>query len=81
MFRETIYHDNIKDLKLLSGETEMDETLFGVKRPGQTGKNVVFGIYQRNGKVLIFPITSRAKETMQPYMTQYTKAGSLYYNR
>ena len=33
----------------------------------------------RCGKVLTFPITSRAKETMQPYITKYTKAGSLYY--
>ena len=72
MFREIIYHDNIKDLKPLSGEIEMDETLFGGRRPGKcgwgaSGKNIVFGIYQRNG------------ETMQPYITRYTKAGSLYY--
>ena len=53
MFRETIYYDNIRDLKPLSGEIEMDETMFGGKRPGKrgwgaTGKNIVFGIYQRN---------------------------------
>jgi len=29
--------------------------------------------------VLTFPISSRAKETMQPYIKRYTKAGSLYY--
>jgi hypothetical protein len=28
MFRENIYHDNIKDLTPLSGEIEMDETMF-----------------------------------------------------
>ena len=72
MIREPIYQDNIKDLKPLSGEIEMDETLFGGRRPGKrgwgaSGKNIVFGIYQRNG------------ETMQPYITGYTKAGSLYY--
>jgi len=84
MFREIIYHDNIKDLEPLSGEIEMDKTMFGGKRPGKrgwgvTGKNVIFSIYQRNGKVLTFPISSKAKETMQPYITRYTKAGSLYY--
>jgi len=66
IFREDIYQDVIKDLKPLSGEIEMDETMFGGKRPskrgwGATGKTIVFGIYQRNGKVLTFPITSRAK--------------------
>jgi transposase len=84
MFREIIYYDNMKDLKPFSGEIEMDETMFGGKRPGKrgwsaSGKHIVFGIYRRNGKVLTFPITSRAKETMQPYINKYTKAGSLYY--
>jgi len=51
MFREIIYYDNIKELKPLSGEIEMDETMFGGRRPGKrdwgaSGKNIVFGIYQ-----------------------------------
>jgi len=58
--------------------------MFGGRRPGKrgwgaTGKNIVFGIYQRNGKVLTFPISSRAKDSMVPLITRYTKAGSLYY--
>ncbi len=62
----------------------MDETMFGGRRPGKrgwgaTGKNIVFGIYPRCGKVLTFPITSRAIKTMQPYINKYTKTGSLYY--
>ena len=82
--REVIYQGIIKELEPLSGEIEMDETTFGGRRPGKrgwgaTGKWIVFGIYQRNGKVLTFPISSRAKETMRPYITRYTKAGSLYY--
>ncbi|MDD4896320.1 MAG: hypothetical protein PHS21_06105 [Atribacterota bacterium] len=49
--------------------------MFGGRRPGKrvwgaTGKNIVFGIYQRNVKVLTFPITSRAKETMQLYLKE-----------
>jgi hypothetical protein len=59
MFRETIYQDNIKDLKPLSGEIEMDETMFGGRRPGKrgwgaTGKNIVFGIYPDAAKSLLF---------------------------
>jgi len=74
----------MRELKPLSREIEMDETMFGGRRPGKrgwgaSGKNIVFGIYQRNGKVLTFPILSRAKETMRPFITRYTKAGSLYY--
>jgi len=51
--KEVIYQDSIKDLKPLSREIEMDETMFGGKRPGKcgwgaSGKNIVFGIYQRN---------------------------------
>jgi len=55
-----------------------------VKRPGKRGwgatsKTIVFAIYQRKDKVLTFPISSRARQTMQPYITRYSKAGSLYY--
>jgi transposase len=84
MLRETIYRNTIKELEPLSGEIEMDETMFGGRKPGKrgwgaTGKCIIFGIYQRNGKVLTFPISSRAKETIRPYITRYTQAGSLYY--
>ncbi|GAB4117026.1 MAG: hypothetical protein Kow00103_13380 [Candidatus Caldatribacteriota bacterium] len=84
MFRETIYRDTIKNLEPLSGEIEMGETMFGCKRPGKrgwgaSGKTIVFGIYQRNGKILTFPISSRSRETMMPYIVRYTKTGSLYY--
>jgi len=84
MLRETIYRDTIKDLEPLSGEIEMDETMSGGRRSGKrgwraSGKNIVFGIYQRKGKVLIFSISSRARETMMPFITRYTKTGSLYY--
>lgn len=57
--REVIYLDCIKDLKPLSGEIEMDETMFGGKRSGKrgwgaSGKNIVFGIYQDAVKSLLF---------------------------
>ena len=84
ILREIIYQQIMKELEPLSGEIGMDETMFGGRRPGKrgwgaSGKNIVFGIYQRNGKVLTLPISSRAKDTMISLITQYTKAGSLYY--
>ena len=62
----------------------MDETMFGGRRPSKRGwraseKNIVFDIYQRNEKIWTFPISSRARETMMPFITKYTKTGSLYY--
>jgi len=62
----------------------MDETMFGGRKSGKRGwgasrKHIVFGIYQRNGKVLTFPIYSRALDIMMPYIARYTKSGNLYY--
>ena len=84
MLREVIYCSVIKEIEPLSGEIEMEETMFRGRKPGKRGwgaigKCMIFGIYQRNGKVLTFPISSRAKETMRPYIIRYTQAGSLYY--
>lgn len=58
--------------------------MFGGKAPGKrgwgaSGKHMVFGIYQRNGKVLTFPIASRGKQELVPLMIHHTKAGSLSY--
>lgn len=59
ILREAIYQDVIKDLKPLSKEIEMDETMTGGKRPGKrgwgaTGKTIVFGIYPDAVKSLLF---------------------------
>lgn len=82
--REAIYQNTLKDLKPLFGEIEIDETIFDGRKPekrgwGASGKNIDFGIYQRNGKVLTFHISSRARETLMPFITRYAKTGSLYY--
>jgi transposase len=84
IFREVIYENQIRIFTELSGEIEMDESMFGGHRPGKrgwgaTGKHLVFGIFQRNGKVLTFPITSRGKKELVPLMINHTKPGSLYY--
>jgi transposase len=84
ILREAIYQCEVKGLSELSGHIEMDETMFGGRVPGKrgwgaAGKHMVFGIYQRNGTVLTFPITSRGGWELIPLMTQHTKPGSLYY--
>lgn len=69
VFRQSIYNESLlklKELKKLSGELEIDEALFGGHRKGKRGwgsegKNLVFGIYQRNGKVITFPVSDRQK--------------------
>jgi transposase len=89
IFRQAIYDsllDEIRKLKL-SGNIEIDEALFGGRRRGgKRGwgsiehKNLVFGIYKRNGIVITFPVSDRKHETLIPLIKQYTKKGSLYYS-
>jgi transposase len=84
VLREAIYQHDLKEKSELSGQIEMDETMFGGKVPGKrglgaAGKHMVLGIYQRNGMVLTFPITSRGGWELIPLMTKHTKPGSLYY--
>jgi transposase len=84
ILREAIYYQQMNALSSLSGEIEMDETMFGGRVAGKrgwgaAGKRMVFGIYQRNGKVLTFPIASRGKHDLIPLMIHYTTAGGLYY--
>ena len=40
----------------------------------------MFGIYQRNGKVITFPVSNNRKhDTLIPLIKLHTKKGSLYY--
>lgn len=62
----------------------MDETMFGRRRPGKRGwgaeeKVLVFGIYERNGLVVTFPVSSRGRKELLPLISAHTKTGSLYY--
>jgi transposase len=83
--RQLIYDESVKELEKLSGKIEIDETMFGGKDiPGKkgwgaSGKQVVFGIYQRNGKVITMPISSRGRNTLIPLILKHTKHGSMYY--
>lgn len=83
-FRQAIYDRSLITLKQLSGKLELDETMFGGRRPGKRGwgaegKVIVFGIYKRNGEVVVFPVSNRKKETLDPLIDRHTRTGSVYY--
>jgi transposase len=87
LFRHAIYDHSMDQLQamILSGEIEMDETLYGGHRKGKrgwgaAGKHMVFGMYQRNGHVMTFPVADRKIDTLIPLVFQYSKPGSLYYS-
>ena len=87
IFRQAIHNASLQHMKeiQLAGQIEIDETLFGGHRKGSKrgwgaeGKSLVFGIYQRNGKVITFPVSDRKHDTLIPLIKQHTKKGSLYY--
>lgn len=84
LFRQAIYENSLNNLQELSGELELDETMFGGYRKGKrgwgaAGKQIVFGIYQRNGRVIVFPVSNRKAETLIPLIKKHTKRGSVYY--
>lgn len=87
IFRQAIYDSALEQLKelMLSGEVEMDETMYGGHHKGKRGwgacgKHLVFGMYQRNGQVLIFPVPNRNTDTLLGFILTHTKPGSLYYS-
>lgn len=87
LFRQAIYDHSIAVLEALrlSGEVELDETMYGGHRKGKrgwgsVGKHLVFGLYQRNGAVMVFPIPDRQTDTLLPLVFSHTKPGSLYYS-
>ncbi len=84
VFRDAIYEAAIREMKMLSGDIEFDEAMFGGHRKGKRGwgaegKTIVFGIYARSGQVMTFPVPDRKRTTLRPLIEKHTKAGSLYY--
>jgi transposase len=82
--RRCIYKFVSKDDQLLSGEVEMDESYFGGKRKGNTGRGAknkipVFGIIERNGKVKVEIVKDVSAETLLRETTKKVKRGSLIY--
>lgn len=83
--REVIYGVSLSELRQLKGELEIDETMFGGRRPGKRGwgaegKQIVFGIYQRDGRIIVFPVPNRETETLIPLIEKHTtREGNIYY--
>lgn len=84
LIRYAIYQSALTETEPLAGAIEMDETMFGGRRLGKrgwgaAGKIIVFGIYQRNGYVRVFPIPNRKHRTLVPLIANHTKPGGLFY--
>lgn len=78
----------------LSGEVEVDETFIGgkarnmhatkkaakIQGRGPEGKEIVFGIVERGGKVVAGHVDTRKKESLQPLIRQNVEAGSAIFS-
>ena len=69
---------------LMAGEIELDECYFGGRRKGNrgrgaTGKVPVFGILERNGKVLVTAVPNVSAETLIGLTVKTVRSGSIVY--
>jgi len=68
----------------LSGEIELDESYFGGRRKGRrgrgaTGKSVVFGLLERDGRVYTRVVDAVSKEILMDVIRKKARKGSVYY--
>ena len=78
--REAIYHVAELEGGKLSGEVEMDESYFGGRRKGRrgrgaAGKNIVFGLLERDGKVYTRVVEHVSKEELMAVIRKKTRKG------
>jgi len=77
IFRRIIFDNQTNELRLFTGEIELDESYFGpsrlrgcarnMKKRGRgTWKQPVFGIFERNGRIYTEIIPDCQKRTLQP---------------
>lgn len=69
---------------LLDGEIELDESYFGGRRKGPRGRGAagkvpVFGILERNGKVLVTVVPNVTAETLIGLTVKTVRRGSIVY--
>jgi len=65
----------------LDGVVECDETYVGGRKKGKRGrgspnKTPVFGMLQRNGKLIIMPVENAKRVTLEPIIRKYVKKGT-----
>lgn len=82
MFREKIVLASKKEMGVISGEVELDESYFGAKRVrgkrgrGAAGKTPVFGLLKRDGKVFVTVVKNCSKEELMPIIKGHVLEGS-----
>jgi transposase len=82
--RMMLYHVAELEGTKLSGEIELDESYFGGKRKGKrgrgaSGKSVVFGLLERDGRVYTKVVESVDAQTLMSHISEHTRKGSVYY--
>src|SRR3989338_49358 len=82
--REAIYHVAELEGGKLNGEVEMDESYFGGRRKGKrgrgaNGKNIVFGLLERDGKVYTRVVEHVSKEELMAIIRKKTRKGTVYF--
>ena len=82
IFREKILQASIKEMEVVSGEIELDESYFGATRVrgkrgrGAAGKTPVFGVLKRNGKVFVSIVKNCSKAELMPIIQGKILEGS-----
>lgn len=87
--RQHIFHHQVHELKELVGDIEVDESYFGPRRVkgkhskrgrGTSFKKVVFGIYERKGRVYTRIIQNCKKRTLHAIMSSRIALSSTIYS-
>ena len=82
IFREKMLRASIKEMEVISGEIEVDESYFGAKRVrgrrgrGAAGKTPVFGLLKRDGMVFVSIVKNCSKEELMPIIQGHVLEGS-----
>jgi transposase len=82
LFRERITQASMKEMEVVSGEVELDESYFGARRVrgkrgrGAAGKTPVFGLLKRNGKVFVTVVKNCSKNELMPIIKGHVLEGS-----
>ncbi|MGE5444749.1 MAG: IS1595 family transposase, partial [Ignavibacteriales bacterium] len=82
--REAIYHVAELEAGKLKGEIEIDEAYFGGRRKGRrgrgaSGKSIVFGLLESDGKVYTKVVERVSADELMAHIRKHTRKGSVYY--
>jgi transposase len=82
--RTLLYHVAELEGHRLSGEIEIDESYFGGRRKGTrgrgaTGKSVVLGLLERDGRVYTKVVEHVSADELMRHIQDHTRKGSVYY--